>query len=262
MGDMPVTRQIPSWTSSLRADPVQELRQAIERSELSLHYQPVVNAWTGIHEGAEVLARWQVGQEVRSPESFVSLAEQTGLIGQLGRWVLRQTLRDVRDSFDRLGWRYASVNVSALELDHPAFADDVAALLAEFGLPPARLRFELTERVAAGPRAVASLHALSAMGIGVSLDDFGTGHAGLGSLSLPVDTLKLDRSYVTPLDSSGRSRAVVRALLSLARAHDLHTVAEGVETEAQARVLRELGCEAFQGFWCGPPQPLVVPGRD
>jgi EAL domain-containing protein (putative c-di-GMP-specific phosphodiesterase class I) len=235
-----------------------ELPGALQRNELCLHFQPRLRADGGM-ASVEALVRWQhPSRGLIQPLQFVPLAEETGLIESLGRWVMDAACRQQRR------WRDAgvpvpvvSVNVSAPQLV-PAFADEVLALLHRHGLQPADLEVELTESLFAGDaqEVSARLAPLRAAGVRVALDDFGTGFSSLASLyRLPVDVIKIDRSFVVDLGLRASADAVTRSILALARALDKHVVAEGVETADQHRRLLALGCDEFQGFLLARPMP-------
>jgi diguanylate cyclase (GGDEF)-like protein len=236
-----------------------ELRHAVEAELLELRYQPIVDLADGHVRRLEALLRWRRpdGTEV-APGQFVPIAEQAGLIVPLSRWVLREALREVA------GWRLhglsvgIAVNLSARQLDDPDLVDDVARALAEHGVPACALLLEVTENVLVDNLARSSerLAALRALGVGVALDDFGTGFSSLGYLSrLPVDVLKVDRSFVAALGRDEDGAALVRTIMALAADLRLETVAEGVETPAQLETLRALGYHSAQGFVFARPQP-------
>jgi diguanylate cyclase (GGDEF)-like protein len=230
----------------------QELRVALETGGLDVHYQPQVDLLTGRVAGVEALARWshlRLGDI--PPAEFIAVAEETGLIGPLGSFVLEQTCRQLA------AWRSqglklaATVNVSAHQLDDPGFADDVARCIGAAGLPPSSICLELTESALMGagaePRHV--LASLKGLGVYVAIDDFGTGYSSLASLKrLPVEVVKVDRSFVDGLGTDAEDSAIVAAILSLAHAMGLHVIAEGVETPLQAAELVALGCNVGQGF--------------
>jgi diguanylate cyclase (GGDEF)-like protein len=231
------------------------LRDALEQDELAVHYQPQVDLVSGRMVGVEALVRWSEA----SPAEFIPVAEETGLIGALGSHVLRSACRDLAV------WHAAglqpltvTVNVSTRQLEDPDFPAAVASALADAGLEPEHLCLELTESALMGA-ANASLDALRAvkdLGVYVGIDDFGTGHSSLARLrGLPVEVLKVDRSFVDGLGTEREDSAVVAAILSLAHALGLHVVAEGVETPLQANQLSALGCAVAQGFLWSPAVP-------
>lgn len=231
-----------------------QLALAVQRGELSLVYQPKVRMSDGAVVGAEALARWH--SEVLgsiSPAVFIPVAEKTGQIGRLGEWVLREACGTA------MGWSEhltVAVNVSAVQLQDPAFAELVQTVLWDVGLRPERLELEVTESaIMASPERVRdNLNRLRAIGVTLALDDFGTGYSSISHLQdLRVDVLKLDRSFVSGVDGEHQKRAIVRATLGLCRDLGLTVVAEGVERDEERAVLAELGCELAQGYLWSPP---------
>jgi diguanylate cyclase (GGDEF)-like protein len=236
-----------------------ELRRAIEQNQLLLHCQPKVDLTTGTVVGVEALVRWQ--HPVRGlmfPDEFIPLAEQTGIIRPLTTWVLDEALRVCRRALDR-GMRLPiAVNLSARNLLDTHFVEQVEALLTANHVEPELLILEVTESsmVEEASHVQASLHALEGMGVLLSIDDFGTGYSSLAYLQrLPVGELKIDRSFVRRLGEEAGSVPIVRAAVDLGRALDLLVVAEGVETESAATILRSLGCQSAQGFHFASPMP-------
>jgi diguanylate cyclase (GGDEF)-like protein len=235
------------------------LHGAIERDELVLHYQPIVDPRSRRVAGVEALMRWRRDDRLVAPGDFIPIAEETGLIQPMGDWAIGEALQQVRR------WRDAgvpvgtvSVNIHARHLERPGFAEDVRDTLEASGLEPAALELELTETgvMRDVERSLDSLRGLKHLGVRLALDDFGTGWSSLAYLTqLPIDTLKIDRSFVDSLGGSGQSRAVVRSITALAQALGLATVAEGVETRAQLDALRALGCDEVQGFYFAKPMP-------
>jgi len=242
-----------------RLDVEQELRAAVEAGTLEVHYQPQVDLLTGRVAGVEALARWthpRLGAV--APAEFIAVAEETGLIGPLGSFVLGETCREVA-GWRRRGLRVAAtVNVSAHQLSDPGFADSVARHLAAAGLEPSGICLELTESALMGvgeePRQ--TLAALKQLGVYIAIDDFGTGFSSLAALKrLPVEIVKVDRTFVDGLGTEPEDSAIVASVLSLAHAMGLHVVAEGVETPLQASELVALGCTVAQGFLWSPAVP-------
>ncbi|NIZ89730.1 EAL domain-containing protein [Kineosporiaceae bacterium B12] len=243
----------------------QGLQQAVERDELTVHYQPVValsGAAAGCTLGAEALLRWSSPELVAvGPDEFVPVAEGAGLVAALGDWVLDRALGDLA------GWRargevdedfQVAVNVSAHQLT-AALPDRVAELLARHGLGAASLGLELTETaVVTGGTAAEVLQRLRDLGVTLLLDDFGTGYSSLSQLQeLPFHVVKVDRSFVAGMASCPRDRALVLAVLSLAGALGMSVVAEGVEDARQAEQLRAAGCGAAQGWYFARAVPRV-----
>lgn len=236
------------------------LRQAIESGTLGLAFQPIVELDGDRVLDAEALARWTPpGRPPIPPTVFIAVAEQTGLILQLGRWVLNEACRQAASWPAQDGREIGvCVNVSPAQLQDARFIDDVRAAIDESGLAPARLRLEVTESLLLEDleTAITRLGVLRELGITAVLDDFGTGYSSLSRVQrFPVSSLKIDRSFVAGLDTGSVDRAIVEATLALARALDLGTVAEGVETEEQRRILLDLGCTRMQGFLVSKPLP-------
>jgi diguanylate cyclase (GGDEF)-like protein len=237
-----------------------ELRAAMELGELRVLYQPIVALPSGRMEGVEALVRWDRGDRgLVSPAEFIPLAEETGLIVELGAWVLGEACRTVvgldRDTGVALS---LSVNLSARQLLEPGLEATVAAALSGSGLRAGRLTLEITESVlmADTTATIARLASLRGLGVRVAIDDFGTGYSSLGYLRrLPLDAVKIDRSFIEDVTEGTRQAALVHAIVELCRTLELDTVAEGVETNEQAMRLTELGCELAQGFHFGRPMP-------
>ena len=243
-----------------------ELLHALEHHQFELHYQPYVNLETGRVTGSEALVRWRhpTGGLV-PPMGFIPLIEDNRMVVPLGRWILHTACRvgAAWQPADPAQLRTMSVNVSARQLEDADIVADVTAALAESGLPAHALTLEITESalVEDSPVIVGRLHALKALGLKIAVVDFGTGYSSLSRLgSFPVDTLKIDRSFVSNVETETGS-ALVRAILSLADALELDVVAEGVETVGQARALARLGCRTAQGYHFGKPAPQTTPNR-
>ncbi len=233
-----------------------ELRRSIDRRQLTVHYQPIISLESGAVAGFEALVRWNhPTRGLIEPTEFVPIAEETGLILPLGSWVLRESCRWLRSwQADRPGLALLtlSVNLSGRQLEQPDFTEQVDRILHETGLAPSGLRLEVTENVAMrdAEHAAFTLHHLRELGIRVSLDDFGTGYSSLNYLQrMPIDVLKIDRSFVTPIHGEGRDSDIVRTILVLAQQLRMDVVAEGVETVAQYEWLRDVGCRFGQGFF-------------
>jgi EAL domain-containing protein (putative c-di-GMP-specific phosphodiesterase class I) len=241
-----------------------ELRGAVERNELVLHYQPIIALSSGAVVGYEALLRWQ--HPVRglvAPGEFVAIAEDNGMIVPIGRWVLEESCRSAA-AWPPSAEGHAldlSVNLSARQLFDTGLVDTVAGILTTTKLDPARLTLEITESVLMEDTALAvlQLRALRAVGVRLAIDDFGTGYSSLSYLrSFPVDSLKVDKSFIDSVHVDIEGACFVQAILHLAQVMRVRTVAEGVEHEAQAERLRELGCDQAQGFYFGRPRPLPV----
>ncbi|MFF5076394.1 putative bifunctional diguanylate cyclase/phosphodiesterase [Actinoplanes sp. NPDC000266] len=241
-----------------RATLAADLRRALNQGEFHLLYQPVVTLPHGEIYGVESLVRWTLPSgEVVSPADFIPVAEDTGLIIELGAWILDTACAQAAAW---PGLHSVAVNVSARQLLDPALPDLVASALARHGVPPKQLTLEITETaVFGGGRALATVKALSALGVSIALDDFGTGHSSLGLLrTCPVDVIKVDKSFVDGLGGAPEQEAVVTALTGIARTMGLRTVAEGVETAAQAERLHQLGYRHVQGFHFARPLPAAA----
>ncbi len=235
-----------------------ELRRAVEREQFVLHYHPRIDLKSGRIVGMEALVRWQApGRGLVAPLDFVPLAEQTGLIVPIGEWVLRQACRQLHTwQAQGLTPLRLSVNLSVRQLEHPGWVDTLRRVLAESGLAAADLELELTESSVMKDIdiSLSALHELKHLGVGLSIDDFGTGHSSLGYLKqLPFDVLKIDRSFVQDIATSTTDAAIVAAIITVARLLKLRTVAEGVTSEDQLSVLVGLGCDEVQGFWFSQP---------
>jgi diguanylate cyclase (GGDEF)-like protein/PAS domain S-box-containing protein len=242
----------------------EDLRRALERGELRVLYQPYVRLADSTIEGAEALIRWHHRERgVVEPLEFVPLAEEMGLIVPIGRWVLRHACEQAAEW--RKKWPDEApltlrVNVSSRQLQDRLFVQDVAAILADTGFPPKHLVLEITERslVEDHERIVARLAELKGLGIRIALDGFGTALSSLSSIQrLPIDILKVDRSFVSGLGRSGPEAAMARAIVQLAHILDLEAIAQGVERAEQIPPLRELACEFAQGYHFSPPVPAV-----
>ena len=240
-----------------------DLRAAVEAESLTLAYQPIVTLPEGGVVGVEALARWEhPDRGAVSPLVFIACAEDAGLIITLGRWVLRRACADVaelRQSSPAAKDLRLSVNVSPRQLSDADFVGIVLGALEESGLPPDALDLEVTESVVfdCGEEGIERLGVLRAAGIGISLDDFGTGFSSLGNLrTLPIDQLKVDRTFVAALLDGGIETAVVEAVVGLGAALGASVVAEGIEDAGVAARLAELGCPLGQGYLFGRPQPI------
>ena len=236
-----------------------DLRHAITRGDFTLHYQPVVALDSGLITEVEALVRWKHPERgLLFPADFVALTEETGLIVPLGRWIITEACRQLQE------WRAAgvvtplvmSVNLSARQLQHLHLVDDVAHALEETRIDPGALRLEITETVVMqeAPSTLAKLEALKKLGVRLAIDDFGTGYSSLGYLKrFPVDTLKIDRSFVNGIGRDVEDTAIVRAVITVAKSLGLAVTAEGIENDAQLTELRALGCDRGQGYLFAKP---------
>jgi len=238
-----------------------DLREGLARHQFLLHYQPQVDD-RGRMFGVEALVRWQhPARGMVAPGSFIGLAEVSGLIEPLGQWILRTACRQIAEWGCRpeTAALRVAVNISARQLHHPDFVQQVLAVLAEAGADPRRLELELTEShlVEDVDGAVAKMHALKVRGVRLSLDDFGTGYSSLSYLKrLPLDQLKIDQSFVRDLLIDANDLSLVKAIIDMGRSLQLAVIAEGVETQAQRDMLAQAGCNHFQGYLYSRPVPV------
>jgi EAL domain-containing protein (putative c-di-GMP-specific phosphodiesterase class I) len=237
-----------------------DLRRAVEMGQLELHYQPKVDIGTNRIRSAEALLRWRhPTRGLVPPNVFIPIAEDTGLIVQIGEWVLRDSCRQVRAWIDSgMTPVRVAVNLSAKQFRHVDLVAVVRSALDEAQLQPGYLELELTESAIMddAEKSASTLEFLSTMGVHISIDDFGTGYSSLSYLRrFPLDKLKIDRSFVRDLMSNPDDASIVKAIISLAHNLRLRVVAEGVETAEQLAFLRELGCDQYQGFFCSPAVP-------
>jgi diguanylate cyclase (GGDEF)-like protein/PAS domain S-box-containing protein len=241
------------------------LRQALDRDEFAVHYQPIVSLVTGRVVGLEALVRWEHPEQgLVMPGSFVSAAEESGLIVSLGEWVLRTGCRELK-RWQRAGLPELrlAVNFSARQFREDNLVHMVGQALAEVDLEPQHLEVEITESIAmeSAEIVVGNLRLLRGMGVGIAIDDFGTGYSSLNYLKrYPVTALKIDRSFVTDLPNSAADAGIVRAIVELAHGTKLSVIAEGVETKDQFLQLQQHGCDEMQGNWVSPP--LTAGGVD
>jgi diguanylate cyclase (GGDEF)-like protein/PAS domain S-box-containing protein len=231
-----------------------DLRRALERAELRVHYQPIVSLYTEQVVGFEALVRWQHPQRgLIPPDTFIPLAEDTGLIVTLGELVLREACRQLaawQADLPTLPALKMSVNLSARQLAQPNLVEQIGRILAEIGLPAQQLKLEILESALIGrAQAAETLGQLKQLGVQISIDDFGTGYSSLSYLhQFPVDTLKIDRSFVGRMGSNGEHSEIISAVVALARSLGMEAVAEGIETTSQRDQLRDLQCDYGQGW--------------
>lgn len=237
-----------------------DLRYALERQELILHYQPIVSLATGKIMGFETLLRWQHPEKgLIYPGDFIAIAEDTGLIVPIGQWILQEACRQLRTwqkKFASASSLHVSVNLSSRQIKQFDFVDKLTQILADTGLNGENLRLELTESmlVDRGEMTLELLDRIKKQKVQLSIDDFGTGYSSLSYLHrFPVDTLKIDRSFISLIDDRGNNCEIVKTIITLAHSLGMKAIAEGVETIAQLNFLANLGCEAAQGYFFSKP---------
>jgi diguanylate cyclase (GGDEF)-like protein len=235
-----------------------DLRQAVTRNQLELHYQPQIDILTNEIVGFESLVRWRHPKRGMIPPSdFIPLAEETGIIRSLGEWVLRRACTDARSWPDSIK---VAVNVSPAQFRHQNITQLVSEVLQDTGLDPNRLELEITESILLRDtdENLSTLRDLKELGVRVSMDDFGTGYSSIGSLrSFPFDKIKIDRSFVNDLERSSDAIAIIHAVLGLGHSLGMATCAEGVETKEQLIFLRSEGCTEVQGYYYSKPKPVA-----
>jgi len=248
-----------------RAEMEADLREGLAQSQFQLHYQPQVNA-EGDMVGVEALVRWQhPTRGTIAPDQFIPVAETSGLILPLGNWILQAACEQlaVWSTIPARAAHTIAVNMSAHQLRHPHFAENVLAILKQTGARPECLKLELTESqlIDDVESVIAKMERLTAAGVSFSLDDFGTGYSSLSFLKrLPLYQLKIDRSFIRDLLTDPDDAAIVKAILTLGQSLSLDVIAEGVEDQEQLRALQDIGCRYFQGYLLGRPVPAEMLG--
>jgi diguanylate cyclase (GGDEF)-like protein len=242
-----------------------DLRRAVDRQELLLHYQPIIALDSGQLVGFESLVRWQHPRYgLLQPADFIPLAEETGMIVPIGWWVLREACTQMRkwlESYPGRSHLTVSVNLSSRQFTQPDLVEQIDRILQETGCPAPALKLEITESVIMqdAPQAASMLHTLKARGIGLCIDDFGTGYSSLSYLnSFPIDTLKIDRSFVAQVDEDGSSVELIETIVALSRILGMTAVAEGVETPEQLELVRRLGSQYAQGYYFAVPLDIAA----
>jgi EAL domain-containing protein (putative c-di-GMP-specific phosphodiesterase class I)/CheY-like chemotaxis protein len=237
---------------------VERLEQALQQSEFVLHYQPQVNLSTGQVIGVEALLRWQhPDRGLLGPDEVIPLAEQTGLIIEIGEWVLRTACQQLK-AWHQLGFSHLrmAVNVSSIQLEQPTFCRNVENIISEVNLDFSCIELEITESVIVQEFSHHVFHSLKKSGIKIAIDDFGTGYSSLLYLkNFPFDTLKIDRIFVQDVPKDRDNLSLINSMLQIAKNFNLSVVAEGVETEAEYEFLRNNGCHAAQGYFMSRPLP-------
>jgi diguanylate cyclase (GGDEF)-like protein len=243
-----------------RMDLEMDLRSAISRHEFRLHYQPILRLDTGKITEVEALIRWQHEKRgLLQPDEFIGLTEETGLIVPIGQWVLSEACKQARVwqlEYPMTPPLVMSVNLSAKQFQNPKLVEEITQALDVSGLAPSCLKLEITESTVMqdAPVTLTRLNELKELGVRLAIDDFGTGYSSLGYLKrFPVDTLKIDRSFVKGLSADGGDNAIVRAVVTVAKSLNMDVTAEGVETEGQLAELKALGCDRWQGFLFARP---------
>ncbi len=236
------------------------LSKALERNELMLWFQPKLDLASGTVTGVEALLRWQAAElGMVSPAKFIPVMEETGLIGQVGEWVLNAACRQYRDwAREGLGHLRVAVNLSVRQLRQPGFVAMVEGMIADAGIPADAIELEITESMIMNDteHAVATLKQLSAMGVKLAMDDFGTGYSSLSYLKrFPVDSIKIDGSFIRDIATDTDDHEIIRTIITMGHSLRRRIVAEGVETREQAVILKRLGCDEIQGYLLSPPVP-------
>jgi diguanylate cyclase (GGDEF)-like protein/PAS domain S-box-containing protein len=240
-----------------KLDLISNLKTCIGKAELELHYQPKIELATGRLSGMEALVRWNSAKlGMVPPYRFIPVAEECGMIRDIGRWVLQEACRQTAAWLAEGCPLKVAVNVSAVEMRDPLFAENTLALLWEMGFPPEQLELEVTESaiIEDTAKVIQTLGKLQAAGVDIAIDDFGTGYSSMSHLKkLPIDTLKIDKSFIDDIAKNWEDQAIVEAIIAMARSLRLKVVAEGVETPDQEQILRQTGCDLIQGYLYSKP---------
>ena len=237
-----------------------ELKRAIKNNELAVYYQPKVDTVTDKVVGAEALIRWRhPNRGLIMPDQFISVAEKAGIIIEIGKWMMLEVCRQNKSWQDKGYSKYRiSVNISALEFHQSNLVEEIKQVLKKSGLEAKYLEIELTESKAVieEDQTIDKMKEIKALGVKLALDDFGTGYSALGYLKvLPIDILKLDKSFITGLEKDTIGRDITASIIRLADILDIGVIAEGVETRAQIDLLAAMGCHIVQGYYYGIPLP-------
>ena len=236
-----------------------DLREGLELQQFELYYQPQVDIATNVIDGAEALIRWHHPvQGFISPANFIPIAEETGIIIPIGRWIIEQVCRQISEwsLADVLSIQKVSVNISSLQFEQKDFVKELRCIIDQYGVKPEQLELELTESILVIDIVAAQekLTSLSEMGFSLAIDDFGTGYSSMQYLKqFPINTLKIDRSFVRDIGKNHKDEAIVQTVIALAKNFDMLVLAEGVETQAQYDFLKQNGCDSYQGNYCGKP---------
>ena len=238
-----------------------KMRNAIAQQAFELHYQPKMNLATGRVKGVEALLRWQDDGHWMPPGEFIPLAEDTGMINPLGRWILFKALADTVTASQALGYPLeVAVNLSMRQFQRPGLSEMVAEALQATGIAPHQVELEITESMVVDEvdEAIATMQRLRDLGVRLAIDDFGTGYSSMAYLrNFPVNTLKIDQTFVRDLTDASSNTSIVQAVIGLGRGLGMQVVAEGVETAVQEKLLKDAGCHLGQGYYLGYPVPLT-----
>ncbi len=253
--DQAIQERVNTWMETEK-----NLRHALQRDEFVLYYQPVMQADTQLIFGAEALIRWDHPEKgILSPVFFMDIAEESGQIIPIGEWVMQTALSDYAEWAETFGFSLTiSVNLSPVQFKRPDLAEWIDRILQQYGVPPENLQIEITETAAMEnlQHSIETLGKVKNLGVKVALDDFGTGYSSLNYLRvLPLDVLKIDKSFIDHLGKDSKEAAIVKQIITLARELELKVIAEGVELKEQKELLQQFGCEAFRGYLFYKPMP-------